>query len=413
MTRQKVFGFVLVCAWVWAPLALAAPQGPSASAVTLAPALRWPDRPITSRAQLDAYLHDTPPTASPLGAFSAAGQRRFLAGLVFGQRGLGGFSMDDLQYDLTREQAWNVLRLFGAEQYALGLATRTHPRMAEVRPGMLDAAYDELVGASPDASAELAVEPLYERTFAPAQARLRTLDDRDVELLLRAADRLTRIAPAQARYLLDMRRDVAELERRNRLDRPHVDALYDALLAAHRSDEARALLGAHPILDRRPPPTLHDAKLAPGLASIWLARGGHDLWRQPLRLDADAQVVVLGSTGCHFSQAAARSIGADPTLRGLFRAHAQWVAPAHDIVAVDALAAWNREHPEQPLAILHEDAGLPFVKRFATPTFYFLRDGRVVDTVVGWPDDAQRSALRAGLRNIGLLDAASASRGSP
>ncbi|MGN2245255.1 hypothetical protein ACFWZ3_01055 [Frateuria sp. GZRR35] len=413
MTRQSFFGFALACAWAWTPFAWAAQPLPPATAVTLAPPLRWPDMPIASRVELDAYRHDTPPAASPLSAFSPAGQRRFLAGLVFGQRGLGGFSFDDLTYDLTREQAWNVLRLFGAERYAAGLATRTRPRPAGARVATLDVAYDELVGASPEASGKPAAVAVYARAFAPAQARLRTLGDRDVELLLRAADRLARIDPTQTRYLLDMQRDVAELERRGRLDRPHVDALYDALLAAHRPDQARALLAAHPILDRQPPPTLHDAPIASDSASLWVARGGRDLWRQPFHLDADAQVVVLGSTGCHFSEAAARSIGADPLLRELFSKHAQWVAPAHDIVAFDALVAWNRAHPAQPLVVLHEDAGLPFVSRFATPTFYFLRQGRVVDTVVGWPGDAQRAALRAGLQKIGLLDTTPAFRESP
>lgn len=414
MTRRSFLGFALVCACAWAPFAWAAQPLPPATAVTLAPPLRWPDKPIASRIELDAYRHDTPPAASPLSAFSPAGQRRFLAGLVFSQRGLGGFSFDDVQYDLTREQAWNVLRLFGQEHYAAGLPTRTRPRAAGVGVATLDAAYDKLVALSPDMSGKHAARTLYARLFAPAQARLHTLGDRDVELLLRAADRLTRFDPAQARYLLDMQRDVGELERRDRLDRPHVDALYDALLAAHHSDQARALLAAHPtMLDRQPPPTLHDAKIPSDSPSLWIARDGRDLWREPLHLDADAQVVVLGSTGCHFSEAAARSIGADPLLRELFRKHAQWVAPAHDIVAFDSLKAWNREHVAQPLAILHEDAGLPFVTRFATPTFYFLHNGRVVDTVVGWPDDTQRAALRLALQKIGLLDAAPASRETP
>jgi hypothetical protein len=407
MIRPSVFGFALVCACMWAPIAWTAQPLPSATAVTLAPPLRWPDRPIASRAQIDAYVRHTPVEASPLSAFTPAGRRRFLASLVFGERGLGGFSTDDLRYDLTRVQAWNVLRLFDAQGRANDLAARTRARPATVQT-TLESAYDHLqTPATPDDEAKMLAD-VYAREFAPAQQRLASLSDQDVELLFRGANRLSFVVASPV-YLADMRRDFDELDRRHRVDRPHVDAFYDALLAAHRPADARALLGAYPMLDRPSPPTLHDAKFEHDQPSTWVARGGHDLWRQPLPLDADAQVVVLGSTGCHFSEAAARSIGADRMLREMFRTHARWVAPAHDIVAFDALTAWNRAHPAQPLAILHDDAGLPFVTRFATPTFYFMRHGHVVDTVVGWPNDAQRAALRAGLRKIGLLDTASAS----
>ena len=90
MIRPSVFGFALVCACMWAPIAWTAQPLPSATAVTLAPPLRWPDRPIASRAQIDAYVRHTPVEASPLSAFTPAGRRRFLASLVFGERGLGG-----------------------------------------------------------------------------------------------------------------------------------------------------------------------------------------------------------------------------------------------------------------------------------------------------------------------------------
>ena len=77
--------------------------------------------PITSQAQLQRYLHDTPPGASPLDKLSPGGRKRFLAQLGFGRKGLGGFSVDDLVNELTHPQIVRVMALFDSQQYAQGL----------------------------------------------------------------------------------------------------------------------------------------------------------------------------------------------------------------------------------------------------------------------------------------------------
>jgi hypothetical protein len=379
----------------------AAGSGTPAQAVTPAPAWRYPDKPIASRAQLDAYLRDTPAAASALGALTSRGRQRFLASLTFSERGLGGFGTDDLRYELTRRQAWQVLQLFGEERLAADLAARTRPRPAEAGQATLETAYDRLVTAQDRDPAAASLPALYADAFAPAQARLASLDDRDIELLFRATSRLVSTVPDR---LADLRRDFGELARRGLVDRPHADAFYAALLVAHRNEEARALLVSYPALERSTPPTLRRAsRLRKGVASVWIAPGQHELWRLPLVLRDAAQVVVLGSPQCHYSQDAARDIDADPQLSALFRAHAQWVAPAQDIVDLDALTAWNRAHPTQQLAIAHADGELPFVHDLSTPVFYFLRRGEVVATLVGWPGPQQRQALRRQLARLGLL----------
>ncbi len=126
------------------------------------------------------------------------------------------------------------------------------------------------------------------------------------------------------------------------------------------------------------------------------------LTQQRVDLDAPAQVLVLGSAGCHFSQRAARDIDADSALRRLFHAHARWVAPHHDITAFDALQLWNQAHPAQPMAIAHANGEFPMFKRIETPTFYFMRHGKVVATVVGWPAGGNRAALMAAFGKLGL-----------
>ena len=397
-----------------AVLATESPTTSDAGVTTLAESV-IPAKPIVTRAQLDAYLHDTPAASSPLSWLTPGAQRRFLDSIIFGEHGLGGMSLDDLSYELTREQAYTLLRLFGAQNYAIALDARSTPRPAsdDRQASTLESSYDRLIAASDTGEDNTALTQtlsrIYAEQFTPFQtdAQRHALSDRDVEFLFRAATTLAFHVTSQPSYLADMRSDFAELARRHRVDRPHASNLYEMLLTSHHADEARALLAAQPLIERNPAPVMHTAsRIRDGQPSLWIATPGtrkRELVRFRFNIRAPAQVVVLASTGCHFSRNAARDIEADPLLRELFRDHAQWVTPPDEITAFDAVQDWNQTHPALRLGIAYDDATLPMVERFETPTFYFLSHGAVVDKVVGWPDEGNLEAIRRGLRKIDLM----------
>lgn len=413
MPRATLARLLLV--WGWAlPLAALAAEPPAAGS-TRHTTMAIPATPITSRAALDAYLRDTPPAQSPLNWLTPGARRRFIDSLVYREHGLGGLSLADLRYELTREQAYTLLHLFGAQNYAIDLDALSTPRAAATdgaASSALEAAYERLLAGTAQANGReaqtRAIARSYGADLAPAQAGAgpRALGDRDVEFLFRAAA-LAFGVTGQPDYLTDLRRDFAELERRRRVDRPHASDLYDALLVAHRADEARALLAAHPEAGRSRPPSMRAfSRIRSGQPSLWVITPDartRELVRFRFNLRAPAQVIVLASTGCHFSASAARDIEADPLLRELFREYGQWVAPPDEVTAYDAVREWNQAHPALRLGIAYDNASLPMVERVETPVFYFLDHGAVVDTVVGWPPGGNLDAIRRGLRRIGLL----------
>jgi hypothetical protein len=409
---MRCIPLVFVFCLLMPPLAASAAQAAD-SGITRSTALAIPARPIATRAQLDVYIRDTPPADSPLSWLTPGARRRFIGSLVFGQRGLGGMDLGDLRYELTREQAYALLRLFGAESYALDMDARTTPRPfdGDTVASVLEPRYETLVAAS--AVGDLATQArnvvsAYAENFAPLQteAKRSALDGHDVEFLFRAAVVAFRVT-SQPAYLADMRDDFAELARRHRVDRAHSGDLHDALILAHRDGEARALLAAYPLLQRSPAPAMRSPQhIRNGQPSLWIATPGtriRELVRLRFNIRVPAQVIVLASTACHFSANAARDIEADPLLRDLFREYAQWVAPADEVTAFDAVQTWNRAHPALRLGIAYDNAALPMVERFETPTFYFLDHGTVVDTVVGWPAAGNLDAIRRGLRSIHLM----------
>lgn len=390
----------------------AQPPTPANAGVTINAALAMPAKPIATREQLDAYLRDTPAEKSPLNWLTPGARRRFLDSLVFGQHGLGGMSLDDLTYELTREQAYTLLQLFGKQSYALNLDARRTPRPAsdDATTSSLEPAYDRLVAEQGDGSATQArtIARLYAEGFAAAQndTQRRALGNRDAEFLFRAAT-FASLVTGEPAYLADVRRDFAELERRRLVDRPHASNFHDVLVNAHQMDEARALLASHPLIERNPLPAMRTAsRIREGQPSLWVATPEtrkRELVRFRFNLRAPAQVVVVASTSCHFSVNAARDLQADPLLRDIFREYAQWVAPPSEITAFDAVRDWNRTYTAMRLGIAYDRSALPMVERIETPTFYFLDHGTVVDTVVGWPAGGNIDAIRRGLRRINLL----------
>lgn len=407
MTRLLFLLSPLLLSPVLATEPAAAPAG-----VTIRPALAIPARPIATREQLDAYVRDTPSANSPLSWLTPGARQRFLDSLVFHSRGLGGMNLDDLGYELDREQAYSVLQLFGMENYALDLDARSTPQPATggSEASTLEPYYDQLVAVHPDdlAAQAQAIERIYATGFTPLQtdAHRRALGDRDAEFLFRAATLAFRVT-RQPGYLADLGRDFAELERRHRVDRPHASNFYDVLLGAHHADEARALLARYPLIERSAPPSMRDAnRIRSGQPSLWIATPGtrkRELVRFRFNIRAPMQVIVLASTGCHFSAKAARDIEADPLLSSLFREYGQWVAPPSEVTAFDSVRSWNQAHPALRIGIAQDLATLPMIGRIETPTFYFLDHGTVVDTVVGWPGEGNLDAIRRGFRKINLL----------
>lgn len=139
-----------------------------------------------------------------------------------------------------------------------------------------------------------------------------------------------------------------------------------------------------------------------GQARYWRWDWADNVLReQAIDLAHGPRVVVLASAGCHFCAAAATALADDPLLAPVFREHASWIARPDAGFDRDAVRRWDEAHPQAPIRILLDFEGWPRPEVWGTPTFYFLRDGRVLRKVPGWQPDAIES-LREGARAIGL-----------
>jgi hypothetical protein len=199
---------------------------------------------------------------------------------------------------------------------------------------------------------------------------------------------------------------VAELHRRGAATREDLVKTRNALLAARRFDDALEFGGTYPGAALAPLPRFVDAGDVPrGRPSVWRETAAGRFDRVGLDL-GPAQVLVMA--GCHFSGDAAREIAADPVLGPAFRAHATWLGmpPGNEDPA--DVAEWNRAHPQAPMLTLYDRDEWPMFPQWRMPTFFVMRDGRIIGSVVGWKPADAREALIAMLREAGLLPHAEA-----
>ncbi len=170
-------------------------------------------------------------------------------------------------------------------------------------------------------------------------------------------------------------------------DAKHWARLHANWVAVRRLAEARRLAQTRPDLDVEAiPSTLERALEANALANaLAIDDGQRALIEQRLDLVRGRRLVVVADVACAFSRRAATEIQAVPELAARLARDAIWVAPPAPLRFADTLA-WNRNFPSSRLAYLVPGPDWAFVDEWSTPKFFFLQDGKVVQTLKGWPE---------------------------
>lgn len=363
---------------------------------------------LRSRAELDAWLQGQR-LPTPLDALPPLARRRFLDSLVFGENGLGGYAFDDLVMELTPSQAAKILALFGLDPASSRLQTRWADGVAPPAvdaPSDIERDYDQLyrkLGQGPASLAE--AKALYRKAFEPLsdQSTLARLSLRDLLHVARAGGNMAAatLDPIHHGHLFSA---VRELERRGAAMPRDLRRALDGLLVMRRFDEAREFIASHPEAELPALPMLRDDLGAVDAHTVWrFDPMGRTLVRTPLDL-GPAQILV--TAGCHFSEDAATDIAADPALAPLFARHAQWLFLPPGQEDLEAAREWNRRFPQATVGLLHawsEWTLLP--EPWTMPTFLFVRDGKVVERIRGWPRDAgaTRQQLLQVARRLSLI----------
>jgi len=246
----------------------------------------------------------------------------------------------------------------------------------------------------------------YDELFSllPDQRDVKGLTDSDLTLLFDASSR-SEFYTAKPSYARNMLLLFGEMEARGIATRESFIDMQSALVESRMLAEARQFSKSHPSAGLVLLPEFRDGDnfLDRGPTEWKVSQESPLLTRENIVMSSPAQVIVIGSPLCHFSQNAIHDLSHDAELMSALTDHVQWLAPPDGSINFDVFQNWNREHPEAPMDIAYRREEWPMIDSWNTPTFYFFKRGKLVAEVAGWPKEGNRNELRRALRLVGLL----------
>lgn len=244
----------------------------------------------------------------------------------------------------------------------------------------------------------------YNEQFFAAQSpsNLAKLSSRDVSALYRAAGTVEFYRP-QSDYLAHMSMDLTELERRGESTDVERTRYYESLYQAREFGQMNNSFKDHPTDNLTAPIRLAYGSDRQGMHVVLSVVSKGLVLRRHVDLEYGAKILVIAQPLCHFTQYAMQFIEKHKDIKEIFAANSVWIAPADQNTNLTPFLLWNEQHREANTSIADRSESWPEVDRWATPTFIFLKDGKVISSLVGWAKADDGTALRSELAKAGLV----------
>lgn len=251
------------------------------------------------------------------------------------------------------------------------------------------------------------IKSKYDYSFIKYQndSRLDGLSDDDLELLYRSSN-VAAFFVQNFRYVEYMRIDIEALQKRGlAYDRHYLD-LYESYISLRMFGRAVELLNDHKLkYAEKIPHITVSQKNKSGPRVFVVDRKAGELKLQSVGIKDGIKIVIVSHPLCHFSKNASDYIAANAFLKGFFDQHAIWLVPPSRKIEFDLIGEWSLNHQKGSTMLAYGREDWPMITSWDTPTFYFLKDGNVVDVVAGWPKEGNQAALWAALHKVGLYPA--------
>ncbi|MCA3018330.1 MAG: hypothetical protein ING71_14835 [Rhodocyclaceae bacterium] len=189
----------------------------------------------------------------------------------------------------------------------------------------------------------------------------------------------------------------SEMDMRRILSRPIRRAYFRAAVLSRRFDIIERLDVDVADLKQRIPVLLPAGNWSPNKPSVLeVLDAGRSVKRLNVDFRKELQVLAIVHPQCHFSVAALEAIERDSSLLEALRPMTHWLLPQDDSIPSEIVHSRNSRIQGATLRIIFTSEHFPSLNTSSTPTFYVLKRGRVVESLIGWaPERDNVGALRA------------------
>jgi hypothetical protein len=204
----------------------------------------------------------------------------------------------------------------------------------------------------------------------------------------------------------DIEHVFSELQKREiLLPRDYFD-LYNSMLRSRSFPEAVKFRKKYPTVGLKAPPDFEISGEILGETPTRLIVSDHErkVTREAYSVNKGFQLVSVVSLRCTFSRHAMETIAEDPAIINALHGQAIWLVPEGMEGELEEIQGWNRNHAGMRLDLSYRWSEWPMIEDVATPVFYFLQDGKLVEKLTGWPDDSRLEDLRTVLDHLGVSE---------
>ena len=231
--------------------------------------------------------------------------------------------------------------------------------------------------------------------------RIKDLANDDLMLLLRATNDAS-FYGRDVGYVKQMLIVTEHLIVKKTITADQIKYQYDTFVRVRLFDDAQRWHKRFPTAAKTTLPTLiDDATIKSGEPSEWvIAADARVATRRRVDLNCDWMMVVVSHPLCGPSGRATKAIYADAALANRLKGRTKWVTPQDSNITIEIFQQLNIDYPDAPVSVVHIANEWPLEKFSSTPIFYFLREGKVVESFSGWPKEGNFEQLSAALARL-------------
>lgn len=170
--------------------------------------------------------------------------------------------------------------------------------------------------------------------------------------------------------------------------------MYEAYISTEQFSKAANFIEKYPAFNVAKPPMVFGDTIRNSGNKLWDVDFKTGEIRQvPFVFPPGLLVVVMSAPRCHFAQNAVSDIEADSELRQLLAGRTLWLTRIDRGFDLSQIQVWNQQHPEFTLSVASDILNWKKIAYWETPTFYFFKDGVLVERVGGWPTKGRKQEL--------------------